>query len=66
MTLTQIEAIYKANLPISELEAVEAVLAIGYLLGKGQTVTSNTNLAGIAENITAPTSIPVLSRPDLR
>ena len=66
MTLSQLEAIYKANLGVGPLEALEAVYVQGYYDGKGTAVTASTPVAGIIASRTAPTTIVQLTKPDQR
>lgn len=66
MTLAQLEAIYKANLGVGPLEALEAVYVQGYYDGKGTSVSSSTPVAGIVASRTAPTTIIQMTKPDQR
>lgn len=66
MTLAQLESIYKANIGIGHLEALEAVYAQGYCAGAGTTVTSDTAKASIVSKQVAPTTVVTLTKPDLR
>lgn len=42
MTLSQLEAIYKANIDLGHTEALQAVYTQGYCAGAGVTVSSST------------------------
>lgn len=64
MTLQQLEAIYKANIGVGELEALEAVYTQGYLDGAGGTVTASTT--SVVGSRPAPTTTVKLTKPDLR
>lgn len=66
MTLAQLEAIYKANLGVGPLEALEAVYVQGYYDGAGTSVNAQTPVAGVVASRTAPTTIVKLTKPDQR
>jgi len=66
MTLTQLEAIWKANIDTGRLEAMEAIYVQGYYDGKGTSINSQTPVAGVVASRTAPTTIVKLTKPDLR
>lgn len=65
MTLAQLEAIYKANVAVGHLEALEAVYTQGYYAGAGSSVGSLTPPSVVAAQ-TAPTTIVSMRKPDLR
>lgn len=64
MTLAQLEAIYKANIGIGPLEALEAVFTHGYFAGAG--LTPSATSASVVPSTAAPTTIIVLKKPDQR
>lgn len=64
MTLAQLEAIYKANIGLGPLEALEAVYTHGYFDGAGLTISANS--ASVVPARPAPTTIIVLKKPDSR
>jgi hypothetical protein len=64
MTLQQLEAIYKANLGVGELEALEAIYTQGYYDALGIVVTPRT--ISVVGSRPAPVAIVTLKRPDLR
>lgn len=64
MTLAQLEAVYKANIGVGHLEALEAIYTQGYCAGKGTTVTASTPSQVPSQS--APTTIVSLKKPDLR
>jgi hypothetical protein len=64
MTLQQLEAIYKANLDVGELEGLEAVYTHGYYDGAGLTIAVNS--PSVVPDRTAPTTIMKLKKPDKR
>lgn len=66
MTLVQLEAIYKANLLVGPLEALEAVYLQGYYDGAGISITSTTSHTGVLASRSAPSTLVILKRPDLR
>jgi len=64
MNLLQLEAIYKANLPLGHLEALEAIFTHGFCDGAGIAVTANT--ASVVPQRTASATIIKLKNVDLR
>jgi hypothetical protein len=66
MTLAQLQALYLGSHGVGHLEGLEAVYAAGYADGKGQSVTAQTQAAGIVGSRPAPAGIPTLKAPDLR
>ncbi|HEV2390086.1 MAG TPA: hypothetical protein VGS04_05105 [Nitrososphaerales archaeon] len=66
MTLAQLEAIYKANIDIGHLEALEAVYVHGYYNGAGTSIGASTPVAGVVSGRTAPTTTLKFSKPDQR
>lgn len=64
MTLAQLESVYKANVGVGHLEALEAVYTQGYCAGKGTTVSASTPSQVPTQS--APTTIVKLAKPDLR
>lgn len=64
MTLAQLESIYKANIGVGPLEALEAVYTHGYFDGAGLTIS--TTSASVVPARPAPTAIIVIKKPDQR
>jgi hypothetical protein len=64
MTLQQLEAIYKVNLVIGELEALEAVYTHGYYDGAGLTISIDS--PSVVVSRPAPSTIIKIKKPDLR
>lgn len=66
VTLVQLEAIWKANLGVGHLEAMEALYVQGYYDGAGTSITANTPISGVVASRTAPTTIVKFTKPDQR
>jgi hypothetical protein len=66
VTLAQVEALYKANIQIGHLEALEAVYVHGYYDGAGTSLSATTPLANVLVTRTNPTTILTFKKPDLR
>jgi hypothetical protein len=66
MTLAQLESIFKANIGVGYIEAMEALCLHGYYDGLGATVNAQTPIAGVVASRPAPTFILKIPRPELR
>lgn len=66
MTLAQLEAVYKANLPVGHLEALEAVFTQGFCLGASITVSASTKSQVPAASAPTAATTVILTKPDLR
>ncbi len=62
MTLTELETIYKANMDVGHMAALEAVYSQGYYDGAGITVSAST--PEISRSRPKPATIVKVKKPD--